>query len=206
MTAFRLGSRPFGGGGGTRIALRRFRSPGLRCGYFGRPAAKRTAPSSRGSPDGGMQSFWQALRYKIFCEGSAQDDCGAVRFAHPSPDGHAAALGKPTNFCKEAPRKTCSAIRFGGGRPKHPQCSPGDRNLRNAIRAPAFFSERAMPERPHSVQAPIHDCMAQWRTAGWAELVSDTNAAARSHSENRTRLASSKYIVAPRLEGPLRKS
>ena len=127
---------PFRKKTGARIALRRFRSPGLHCGCFGRPPPNRIAlqvflgaslqkfvglPSAAACPSGegcanrtAPQSSWALPSQKILHLSACQNDC-------MPPSGLPRLLG---------------AVRFAAGRPKYPQRCPGDRNLRNAIQVP----------------------------------------------------------------------
>ena len=54
-------------------------------------------------------------------------------------------------------QEDCSAVRFAGGRPKHPRRSPGDQNIRSAVRVP-------LPHWAHGSachRLGSHNCLAQ---------------------------------------------
>jgi hypothetical protein len=120
-----------------RTALLMFRSPRLRCGYFGRPAAKRTERSSRALP----RAQWER--------------------------GTQTAL---RTFWPPGLRRRCF------GRP------PANRAALHSSWAPlcrSLLIWRALPRAPYY--------SARGRRCGGRE----TNAAARSHSKNRTRASAS---------------
>jgi hypothetical protein len=63
-------------------------------------------------------------------------DIGGVKL---SPDSNKRMLKRCPVRHSGSAQENCSTVRFVGRRSKHPQCSPGDRDRRNAVLATLFF-------------------------------------------------------------------